>query len=417
MERFFLTRNEKNNMETIVSAFQIAIRAIFTNKTRSFLTMLGVIIGVGSVILLTSIGNGLQSYISDQFNSLGANNISLLPGDIFGENGGFSREKQVSAYSNNKLRLRDAEAISRLREHVAAVAPSYQGSAEVSFQQASRNTTILGTSNAYPIVTNTKMAKGVFFTNQQENENARVAILGPETATKLFGDVDPIGKKIKIASETFKVIGVAEVKGGGFGGPQFDTYVFIPIEVAHKLFGADSVTTMTIQARSKEEIPLAIADIKKELGKRLKADEFSVFDQKEILNTINQILGVLTVGLGGIAAISLVVGGIGILNIMLVSVIERTREIGLRKALGATPNVILIQFLIEAATLSIFGGLIGTSLAFGITLLIKPFIPATVTLPSVALAFGVSAAIGIVFGVIPAKRASELSPIEALRYE
>jgi putative ABC transport system permease protein len=213
------------------------------------------------------------------------------------------------------------------------------------------------------------------------------------------------------------VVGVAEEKGGGFGGPSFDTYVFIPIELAQRIFSGEAITQMTVQAKSREDIPLAIAEIKQELGKRLAKDEFSVFDQRQILQTINQILSVLTVGLGGIAAISLVVGGIGILNIMLVSVIERTREIGLRKALGATPNVILVQFLIEAATLSIFGGMLGTLLAYILTLILNQFIPATVTLDAVVLAFGVSAAVGIVFGVIPARRASQLSPIEALRYE
>jgi putative ABC transport system permease protein len=226
-----------------------------------------------------------------------------------------------------------------------------------------------------------------------------------------------VGKKITIANRTFRVIGVAEAKGGGFGGPSFDTYVYIPIQVAFDMFSGQAVTTITVQAKSREEIPLAIIDIKKELGKRLEKGDFSVFDQKEILKTINQILSVLTVGLGGIAAISLVVGGIGILNIMLVSVIERTREIGLRKALGATPNVILVQFLIEAATLSIFGGMIGTGLAYLLTLILSRFLPAKVTVDAVMLAFGVSAAIGIIFGVIPARRASKLSPIEALRYE
>ncbi len=404
-------------MQTILSAFPIAFGAIFANKTRALLTMLGIIIGVGSVILLTSIGNGLQTYITGQFDALGASNISILPGDIFGESGGFDREKQIAAFSNNKLRLRDAKSIERLREHVVAVAPQYQNSSKISFLQKSKSTTIVGTSAAYSGVTNTKTIKGRFFTPAEDVANTPVAVLGFQIAKELFGDNDPVGKKVTIASQGFRVVGVASEKGGGFGGPSFDTYVFIPIELAQRMFSGQAITQMTVQAKSREEIPLAIADIKKELGKRLAKDEFSVFDQRQILDTINQILSVLTIGLGGIAAISLVVGGIGILNIMLVSVIERTREIGLRKALGATPNVILIQFLIEAATLSIFGGMIGTLLAYVLTLILNRFIPATVTLDAVALAFGVSAAVGIVFGVIPARRASKLSPIEALRYE
>lgn len=404
-------------METIVSSFKIAIDAIFTNKTRSFLTMLGIIIGVGSVILLTSIGNGIQSYITDQFDALGANSISILPGDIFGEGGGFSQDSQVSAFSNNKLRLRDVQALEKLRAHIATVTPIYQNVASVSYGSVNKKLSIIGTTPSYTEATNTKLTKGRFF-NQDEYQGAkRIAIIGPETAKKLFGAVDPIGKRIKLASQTFQVIGVTEAKGGGFGGPQFDTYVFIPITIAFRIFDAQAISEINVQATNKDVIPEAIADIKKELGKRLKSDEFSVFDQKEILKTINQILGVLTVGLGGIAAISLVVGGIGILNIMLVSVIERTREIGLRKALGATPNIILIQFLIEAATLSVMGGLIGTALAYLLTLLIRQAIPAVVTIESVAVAFGVSALIGIIFGVIPARRAARLSPIEALRYE
>lgn len=404
-------------METFINALKIAIAAIFVNKTRSFLTMLGIIIGVASVILLTAIGNGLQSYITEQFDALGASNISILPGDIFGENGGFDRESQLSAFANNKLRLRDVKTIESLREHVAAVAPQYQNTTTVTFLGEKQQTTILGTNDKYPTVTNTGLASGRFFSSAENLGGERVAVLGSEIRKDLFGSIDPVGKKITIANRSFRVIGVAEEKGGGFGGPQFDTYVYIPIQLAFDLFSAEAVTQMTVQARSREEIPLAIEDIKLALGKRLESDEFSVFDQKEILKTINQILSALTVGLGGIAAISLVVGGIGILNIMLVSVIERTREIGLRKALGATPNVVLVQFLIEAATLSVFGGLIGTGIAYGLTLIINSRIPAVVTIDAVVLAFSVSAAIGIIFGVIPARRASKLSPIEALRYE
>jgi putative ABC transport system permease protein len=242
-------------------------------------------------------------------------------------------------------------------------------------------------------------------------------LLGFKVAEELFGQVDPLGKNITVGSTQFKVVGVVKEKGASFGGPSFDTLVYVPVEVLMKMFGATTITQITVQARTREDIEPAKAEIKKLLGKRLKEDEFSVVDQKQILNTINQVLGALTAGLGGIAAISLVVGGIGILNIMLVSVIERTREIGLRKALGATPNIILIQFLIEAATLSVIGGMLGTGLAYLLSLLVNRFIPTSVTPGAVAIAFGVSAAVGIVFGVIPARRASKLSPIEALRYE
>lgn len=404
-------------MQTLLSAFRIALHAIFINKTRSFLTMLGVIIGVGSVILLTAIGNGLQSYVTEQFESFGATNLFVFPGDIFGENGGFSPESQQAALSSSRLKLRDAKALEGLREHIVAAAPEFIAQTKATYLRTTKRTSIYGTSASFAEITGTEMQKGRFFSQSEYVTNTKVAVLGSKIATELFGSIDPVGKKIRLGSQSFRVVGVAKERGGGFGGPSFDTYIMIPVQAAMDLSNADSVTQITVQARSQEVMEEAKADIKKELGKRFKEDEFSVIDQTQLLETIQQILGALTAGLGGIAAISLVVGGIGILNIMLVSVIERTREIGLRKALGATPNIILVQFLIEAATLSIMGGMIGTILAYLLTLVINKFIPAVVTLDAVFLAFGVSAAIGIIFGVIPARRASQLSPIEALRYE
>ncbi|PWU23155.1 hypothetical protein C5B42_03880 [Candidatus Cerribacteria bacterium 'Amazon FNV 2010 28 9'] len=399
-------------MQTVLNSFSIAFRAIFANKTRSMLTMLGIIIGVGSVILLTSIGNGIQSYVTGQFNSLGANNINILPGGLFGEGGGFG-----GGIPTSKLRLRDAQTVAKLRDHILTVTPAFEGSAKVTYAQHTQSTTIVGTGPSYVDAANTKVQEGRFFTQEEYNTNEHVAVIGPEIATKIFGSIDPVGKKTTIGSQSFKVVGVTEAKGGGGIGPSFDTRVMIPIQIALELFSSDQLTTIIVQAKSQDDIQPAIDDIKKALSVRLKPDDFSVLNEKDILGSITQILGVLTLGLGGIAAISLVVGGIGILNIMLVSVIERTREIGLRKALGATPNIIMMQFLIEAATLSLFGGIIGTVVAYLLTLAINTKFPAVVTPGSVMLAFGVSAAIGIIFGVVPARQASKLSPIEALRYE
>lgn len=405
-------------METFATAVRVALGAIFTNKLRSFLTMLGIIIGVGSVILLTSIGNGLQVYITQQFQSFGATNIYVFPGDSFSSGGGVDFAGQQSALLANKLTLKEVKSIQKLRDYVVAVAPEFTTTSLVSFGKNSKRVMIYGTNSSYADITVTKASKGRFFTNQEEAANERVAVLGSEIAKTLFGEADPIGKRIQVGSLSFQVVGVAEPRGGGgFIGATLDTIVYAPITTVMRMSNGTSVTQLTIQTVSREKMPEAVAAVKKELLKKFEKEDFSVVDQSQVLSTVNSILGVLTVGLGGIAAISLVVGGIGILNIMLVSVIERTREIGLRKALGATPNVILIQFLIEASTLSVLGGAIGTALAYLITLGINVFMPAVVTLPAVIMAFGVSGAIGIIFGVIPARRASMLSPIEALRYE
>jgi len=401
----------------ISNTIKIAIQAIFTNKSRSLLTMLGVIIGVGAVILLMAIGNGLQVYITGQFDALGANTVSILPGEIFSSSGGFgNREGQVTAFSTNKLRFSDVKDIQKI-DGVKNAVPMVMGETKISFQNVSKKRSIVGTLPAYQEVRNTKTDKGNFFTPTDNEGSKRVAVLGYTLAHDLFGDADPVGKTIRVNGQAFRVSGVAEKKGGGFGGPQFDDYLYMPYSTYVNIFGDTKVAQIVVQAQDQNTVQKVIDGIKKTLGKRLKSDEFSVFETTEILKVINSILGVLTLGLGGIAAISLIVGGIGIMNIMLVSVTERTREIGLRKALGATPNVILLQFLIEATLLSVFGGMIGVGIAVGISLIINQFFPAVVNLFSIGLAFGVSAGIGIVFGVAPARRASQLSPIEALRYE
>ncbi len=401
----------------IIFVFNIAVRAILTNKSRSFLTTLGVIIGVCSVVLLTSIGNGLQAYVTEQFNDLGSNNIIILPGDIFGEGGGFNQEQSESAIANSKLKLSDIRDIERLREFIEVAAPISQQASTVSYRGEDKRTTILASTASYQYAYNTPVEKGRFFSESDADKNEKVVVLGFKLASELFGNIDPIGKTVKINNQSFEVLGVAEEKGGSFGGPSFDTYVYMPIGTAFKLFDTDTVVQIVAKAKDKDKLPEAIVAVENELGKRLKDDEFSVIDQSQILDTINQILGVLTLGLGGIASISLVVGGIGIMNIMLVSVTERTREIGLRKALGATPNLILLQFLTEAALLSLLGGLIGIGIAYLGSLLLQSFFPAKVTMDAVALAFGVSTAVGLVFGAAPARRAAQLSPIEALRYE
>lgn len=396
---------------------KVAIQSLFTNKVRSLLTMLGVIIGVAAVILLVSIGNGLKAYIADQFEELGTNNLFIAPGNLFGEgSGGFSEDQAAVSFSSNKLKMTDVRELERT-SHVESVTPISFNAGRLELGKIKQNTTVLGVASQYRKITNTDLEAGRFFTESEERAGEQVAVLGSEISSQIFGSVDPIGKSIKINQKSFRVIGKAEEKGSTFGGPSFDTYVYIPTETAFKLFDNRQVTRIIVRIKSGVGLEEAKRAVEETMLKRLDEDEFSVFDSKQILAIINQILGVLTGGLGGIAAISLVVGGIGIMNIMLVSVTERTHEIGLRKAIGATPRQILIQFLIEAVLLSVSGGLIGITLATGLSLVIARFIPTSVSLSSVLIAFFVSASVGVIFGAYPARRAAQLSPIDALRYE
>lgn len=402
----------------ISSVFPLAIKSILLNKGRSFLTMLGVIIGVGSVVLLTSIGTGLQAYITDQFASLGTNILYVVPGNPFGENGGFGGETTMIESTKPVLKRRlYNQVIRNNRDLIKDGVITGVNVAEAKYKKTSKKVTLYGVTSSYETVYNTKAESGRWFNKTEEEKSERIILLGPKIAEELLGKVDPINKSILLNGQSYKVIGVLEEKGGGFGGPSFDSYVYIPLETLFKYFDTELVDSFIFEVRDKEQIKEATLAIEKTIGKELKDDEFSVFDQSTLLNTINSILGMLTIGLGGIAAISLVVGGIGIMNIMLVSVTERTREIGLRKALGATPNFILAQFLTEAAMLSVIGGLIGLTIAYLGSLALQPYFPAKITLDAVLLAFGVSTAVGLIFGVAPAKRAAKLSPIEALRYE
>lgn len=356
---------------------KIALRALKTNKTRSSLTMLGVIIGVSSVILLVSLGSGLQNYVTKQFESLGANLIIIMPGKV--------DIRRLSSgppnFSTSKLKIEDAKTLTEKSTLIINAMPMIFSQEPVKFNDQKVYVEIIGATEEYLNIVNTKTIEGDFFTEADNRTAKKVAVLGSKTAGDLFGSDSPVGQKIVIGNNRFTILGVLESKGG-FGGQSEDERVIIPITAAQRIFSKDNINAIYAQVKNTESVDQAISETKEILLNRLKEDDFSILNSKDILGAISSILGVLTAALAGIAAISLLVGGIGIMNIMLVSVSERTREIGLRKALGATPSVILNQFLIEAIILSVIGGVIG-----------------------------------IIFGVMPARRASKLSPIDALRYE
>jgi putative ABC transport system permease protein len=391
---------------------KLAVRSLLRNKSRALLTMLGIIIGVSAVILLVSIGQGLQTYITQQFESLGSNLIVVLPGKV-GAGGSITGPN----LAGSKLTISDVDKLSRLGGAVESVGAGIEMPSTVSYLGKSKYTTTAGLTAEYQKMRNLTVSIGRMITDNDNRSGRNVVDIGPGLVDALFGGGDPIGKEVTMGGQKFQVVGILSKIGSGGFGVDVNSFVVLPLTTAQRLFGMKSVQAIGVKARDKDSIPVAIAQVNKELGKYLKPDDFSVVDSSSLVATINQILGVVTFALGGIAAISLVVGGVGIMNIMLVSVTERTREIGLRKAVGAKPSDILYQFLIEAVVLSLGGGMIGVAIgalgAWGIS----HFIETTVTWWSVALAFGVSAAIGIVFGVAPAARASKLNPIEALKYE
>jgi len=393
-----------------------SFRSILKNKSRTILTSLGIIIGVTSVILLTSIGNGLKKYVTDQFDSLGANSIYISPGKVFNDNGGFS---QSGAMMTTSFTQKDVSNLKRKLKDVE-VTPASAVFADVSSSFSTQKTIeIDGSTEKFGVNNNLAPSEGNgrWFTEEENSKKTPVIVLGYQLAQDLFPKSNAIGKKVIIKGKTLKVIGVSDKKGASFGGPSFDKQAYVPINVVFDLSGNNDINSIIVKARSKDLIEATKKEITNTMLEKYDEDAFSVFDSSQLLNSINSIINVLTIGLTGIAAISLVVGGIGIMNIMLVSVTERTREIGLRKAIGAYPRAILIQFLIEAVILSCIGGATGVILGYLGTLAIKTFFPAQVTISSVILAFGVSSLVGIVFGVAPARKASKLSPIEALRYE
>lgn len=400
-------------MIDLEETLNLAVRSIFRNKARSALTMLGIVIGVAAVILLVSLGQGLSNYITGQFEQLGTNLFYILPGDI--AEGGFGQGPPN--FAGSKLTLKHVAEISKLGGAVKIAAADTDTPAAVKFKGKSKFVTVAGITSNWSQVVNIEIANGRGLTSSDIELSRNVAILGQSIIEELFGKINPVGQNITIGDDKFAVVGTIKEIGTQSIGFNIDNFVAIPITESQRIFGVDNLQSIIVQAASKEEIPEAIDKAESYLLKQMDEDEFSVVDQSSLVETINNILRVVTAALGGIAAISLIVGGVGIMNIMLVTVTERTREIGLRKAVGAKPGDILRQFLIEAVSLSVVGGTLGIAIGWGGSLIISRFFPASVTAWAVILAFGVSVSVGIIFGVAPAIRASRLDPIEALRYE
>jgi len=387
----------------LLQAVRLAFGAIMSNKLRSFLTMLGVIIGVFAVVALVSIGQGATSQVTAEIQGMGSNLIVL---DIRGRGG------------LDSLTLDEAVALAK-RPGVSAVAPVVDGYATVKFATESNYTSIVGTTSAYSFVRNHFVDQGRFLADVDVQNRLKVAVLGAEVAENLFGELDPVGHEIRINGSAFTVIGVLEEKGFSLGGPS-DDFVIIPASTAERLLRRQGIRTVYLQAESAATVDLVVSGLESLMQLYFRDENaFSVFNQAEILDILDEVTGVLTLMLGGIAGISLLVGGIGIMNIMLVSVTERTREIGINKALGAKKRDILLQFLIESVVISGVGGFIGMVLGYGTVRLFSGLFGLTIAFsPQVVLtAFTFSVFVGIFFGLYPANKAAKLNPIDALRSE
>lgn len=394
----------------IEETISTALTSILTNRLRSFLTILGIVIGVMSVILLISLVSGLQTYITKQIQDLGANLLFVIPGRI----GGARSPGGVQA---NRLIYQDALNLKTKLSNEAEVSAAIQRNATLKrSNKINRGVAIFGVEANYPKVISIKITEGRFFKQSEEASTKKVAVIGPTVKSNLFAQGQVLGNQIDVAGLKYTVIGTIGSRGSVFG-IDFDNSIYIPFTSAQKQFGIDRLNTIYISAKDSVKVDEVQNKAIQLLKKRLSEDEFTVQTQQQTLSTISQITSVLTMALGGIAAISLIVGGIGIMNIMLVSVTERTREIGLRKSLGARPKDIRNQFLIEAVTLSGLGGIAGIILGIGIALAIGRFFTTTVPIWSIGLSFGFSMLVGIIFGVAPAIRAAKLDPITALRYE
>lgn len=399
-------------------SFLMAWASLIANKMRSILTMLGIIIGVAAVIALVSIGNGVKQDIQNSISSLGSNLLMVMPGA--------PRTPGVrpSAGSMKSLKVSDYEAISKL-DGVKAASPMTNGSYVVIYQNKNWTTSISGVSYNYLDVNNWSMKSGRFLSEKNVQNRERVAVVGKTVVKNLFGDEDPVGAEIRVKNIPFRIIGVLNSKGSGAMGNDQDDMVIIPYTTAmERVEGVDYLRMIYVTGKDENGIDRLQSDIENLLRVRhgikdTNLDDFNIQNMNSIMETMEETTGTLTLFLGAVAAISLVVGGIGIMNIMLVSVTERTREIGVRKALGATYSVIVTQFLIEAVVISLMGGIIGIILGIGSSKLIgmASGMSTVISIPTIVMSFAFSMAIGLIFGIYPARKAAKLNPIDALHYE
>ena len=398
----------------------VALEALRANKLRSFLTMLGIVIGVAAVITMVALGNGAQQSVKDRIASLGTTLLTVMPGHI--------RSAGVASGSDRApLKYDDATAIQTRATYVLAVEPEVSRQLQVSYEDKNTNTSVVGTTANYLEVRKFEIAAGRMFTTAEDAARQRTAVVGSQVLADLgFSSPDQlVGGQIRINGIQFDVVGVLASKGQGSGFFNPDDQVLLPLQTArYRLIGNDNLRSINLLAPSEEDIPVTMAEVQKILRRqhRLRTgqdDDFEIRSQADFLTTLGQTTQVFTLLLAGIAAVSLIVGGIGIMNIMLVSVTERTREIGVRKALGATPNNVLLQFLTEALVLCMLGGITGILLGAGASLVFRRLFGWTTTVDatSVLVAFVFAAVVGVVFGVWPARRAAALDPIESLRYE
>jgi putative ABC transport system permease protein len=378
------------------------------NKVRTFLTSLGILIGVLSVVLMMAFGFGLKNYINKEFETLGKNLIMVLPGS------GFSGGGQ-GMMGGIMFDEKDLAKIKRIK-NISEVAPIFMKTIKAEANGKTERANLLGTTANALKMTNSELQAGIAFTNADVQKKKKIVVIGAQVAEKLFDKANSaVGKSIKIQNQRFIVVGV--LKKLGSIRSDDDSNIFAPYTSLLSLNPNKTFFAIYIKTANDEVVPRVKADIKTTLLKRYKVDDFSVTEQSELLDMVNTIIGVLNIALIAIGSISLVVGGIGIMNIMYATVTERTKEIGVRRAVGATKKDILYQFLSEAAIVSVLGGFMALVLAAVIVALIQPIFPAVINLTSVLTSFGISCFIGIFFGVFPAKKAADLSPIEAMRYE